>query len=134
MRLSSLSIVAACASTLLSIHANADRGGLADRGMQSIRRGEQSNAPVSTVARARKETKEGHWGGSLAGSEASQILFFRDYAIGACAYEAALQGGALGTVTFTSNATTFAGLIANGTEWDLIVVANQNYSNVGTFQ
>jgi hypothetical protein len=37
-------------------------------------------------------------------------------------------------VTFTSNATTFAGLIANGTEWDLIVVANQNYSNVGTFQ
>ena len=134
MRLSSLSIVAACASTLLSVHANADRGGLADRGMQSIRRGEQRNAPVSTVARARKETKEGHWGGSLAGSEASQILFFRDYAIGACAYEAALQGGALGTVTFTSNATTFAGLIANGTEWDLIVVANQNYSNVGTFQ
>ena len=37
-------------------------------------------------------------------------------------------------MTFTSNATTFAGLIANGTEWDLIVVANQNYSNVGTFQ
>ena len=134
MRLSSLSIVAACASTLLSVHANADRGGLADRGMQSIRRGEQSNAPVSTVPSDRKATKEGHWGGSLAGSEASQILFYRDYAIGACAYEAALQGGALGTVTFTSNATTFAGLIANGTEWDLIVVANQNYSNVGTFQ
>ena len=134
MHLSSLSIVAACASTLLSAPANADRGGLADRGMQSIRRGEQSNAPVSTVPSDRKATKEGHWGGSLAGSEASQILFYRDYAIGACAYEAALQGGALGTVTFTSNATTFAGLIANGTEWDLIVVANQNYSNVGTFQ
>ena len=134
MRLSSLSIVAACASTLLSVHANADRGGLADRGMQSIRRGEQSNAPVSTVPSDRKATKEGHWGGSLAGSEASQILFYRDYAIGACAYEAALQGGALGTVTFTSNATTFAGLIANGTEWDLIVVANQNTSNLGTFQ
>jgi hypothetical protein len=134
MRLSSLSIVAACASTLLSVHANADRGGLADRGMQSIRRGEQSNAPVSTVPSDRKATKEGHWGGSLAGSEASQILFYRDYAIGACAYEAALQGGALGTVTFTSSATTFAGLIANGTEWDLIVVANQNTSNLGTFQ
>lgn len=134
MRLSSLSIVAACASSLLSIHTSADSGGLADRGMQSIRRGEQSNAPASTVPSDRKPTKEGHWGGSLAGSEASQILFYRDYAIGACAYEAALQGGTFGTVTFTSNPTTFAGLIANGTEWDLIVVANQNYSNLGTFQ
>jgi len=67
----------------------------------------QSNAPASATLNDRKASPEGHWGGSLAGSEASQILFFRDYAIGSCAF---------GTVTFTSSPTTFAGLLASGTE------------------
>jgi len=125
--------IAACASTLLSVSALAD-GGLSVRGAKSPDSSILSNAPASATPSDRKPPAEGHWGGSLAGSEASQILFYRDYAIGSCAYEAALQGSAFGTVTFTSSPTTFAGLLANGTEWDLIVVANQNYSNLGTFQ
>ena len=133
MKMRCCSIVAACASTLLSVSALAD-GGLSVRGAKSPDSSIQSNAPASATPSDRKPPAEGHWGGSLAGSEASQILFYRDYAIGSCAYEAALQGGAFGTVTFTSSPTTFAGLLASGTEWDLIVVANQNYSNLGTFQ
>jgi len=126
-------IVAACASTLLSVSALAD-GGLSVRGAKRSDSSIQRNAPESATPSDRKPPAEGHWGGSLAGTEASQILFYRDYAIGSCAYEAALQGGTFGTVTFTSSPTTFAGLLASGAEWDLIVVANQKYSNSGTFQ
>ncbi|MBM4111517.1 MAG: hypothetical protein FJ254_09215, partial [Phycisphaerae bacterium] len=126
-------VVGACASTLLSVSVLAD-GGLSDRSSKSPDRVMLDNVPAHLAMNPVPPTKEGHWGGSLAGSEASQILFYRDYRISECTYEAALQGGALGTVTFTSNPTTFAGLIANGTEWDLIVVANQKHPNLGTFQ
>ncbi len=89
-------------------------------------------ASSSVLAANRPRTEVWNSGSSTA--DTSHVLFYRDYVLQACAYESALLGGAYGEVTFTTSATTFAQLLQNGTNWSLVICANQGNYSIGTFQ
>ena len=89
-------------------------------------------ASSSVLAANRPRTEVWNSGSSTA--DTSHVLFYRDYVLQACAYESALLGGAYGEVTFTTSATTFAQLLQNGTNWRLVICANQGNYSIGTFQ
>ena len=93
-----------------------------------------SRLAASSRASAANRPRTEVWKSGSSTADKSHVLFYRDYVLQACVYESALLGGAYGEVTFTTSATTFAQLLQNGTSWSLVICANQNEYNIGTFQ
>jgi len=109
--------------------ANDDDTRLAPQGAPDV-----SNVPAGAAATQGQRSSDDDWADGTSGVLPTRILFYRDYRLGTCAYQAVLATGEFGTVTFTSSPTQFRSLLLGGTPWDLVVCANQASYNLNTFQ
>ena len=124
-------LAVALVATLWPAAATASDGNtrLAHRGAAPV-----SNVPSGAASMQGQRSSDDDWVDGTSGLLPANILFYRDYLLGTCAYQAVLATGEFGTVTFTSSPTQFQSLLLGGTPWDLVVCANQASFNLSTFQ